>query len=253
MPGTPKQVLDQDNAERWEKMAFRSEDGVVILLLKLFLNYRIWHWPYRIAVRAFLKVSCKLNESTARPELSVHYAADAYMLLMGIALLVCYNQLLDVARSATDDNRPVLLAVLWSIVPVFRLIESFSVVVMLHANGPYRSPAPMRAVSKALWAYLEFVVIFGSIYLAVAALAGDKFGIADDLGFLKCWFNPLYFSMITIATVGYGDFAPQTAFGRSVAAFEVFCGLVLLLVALQRVLTVASRSAVELAPSPGLE
>ena len=239
MQDTPKAVLEKDDAERREKMAFRREDGLVIFLLKLLFNYRVWHWPYRFVVWAILKLSGKLDKSTGRPDLWVRHAADGYMLLMGVVLLLCYGQILGVARNASADSRPVWTAILWCIVPVSRLIESLSVVVMLHANGPYHSPAPMRAVSKTLWAYLEFVVIFATVYVAVAAVTGDKFGTADDSGFVKCWVNPLYFSMITIATVGYGDFVPQTELGRSLVAVEVFCGLVLLIVALQRVLSVS--------------
>jgi hypothetical protein len=242
LPRTPKEVFDKDSEQRRKNMAFRREDGLIIFLLKLILNYRFWHFAYQTAVYAILKVSGKLNKPTHRPELWVRHAADTYMSLMGMLLLICYWRLLDLARTADSDNRPVMWAVLWSIVPVFRLGESLSVVVMLHANGPYHSPEPMRAVSKTLWAYLEFVVIFGTVYLGIAAAAGDRFATGSDPSFLKSWVNPLYFSMITIATVGYGDFAPQTDWGRSVVAIEVFCGLVLLVVALQRVLTVSLSS-----------
>lgn len=37
--------------------------------------------------------------------------------------------------------------------------------------------------------------------------------------------DSVYFSVITIATVGYGDFSPQTAAGKIFTIFYVFCGL----------------------------
>lgn len=40
-----------------------------------------------------------------------------------------------------------------------------------------------------------------------------------------------YFSGITIATIGYGDISPQHWLAQLLTIFEVFCGLVLLLVA----------------------
>jgi len=43
--------------------------------------------------------------------------------------------------------------------------------------------------------------------------------------------------MISIATVGYGDFAPQTAFGKLLVMWEVFWGLIFILIGLQRVIT----------------
>lgn len=39
------------------------------------------------------------------------------------------------------------------------------------------------------------------------------------------WIDAFYFSVITISTVGYGDFAPQTAFGKLFTSMYVLCGL----------------------------
>lgn len=37
--------------------------------------------------------------------------------------------------------------------------------------------------------------------------------------------DAVYFSVITIATVGYGDFAPHTTLGKLFTIFYVLCGL----------------------------
>lgn len=37
--------------------------------------------------------------------------------------------------------------------------------------------------------------------------------------------DAIYFSVITIATIGYGDLAPQTAPGKIFTIIYVFCGL----------------------------
>ncbi|WBU62025.1 potassium channel family protein [Paracoccus albus] len=39
------------------------------------------------------------------------------------------------------------------------------------------------------------------------------------------WIDAIYFSVITISTVGYGDFAPQTAIGKLFTSGYVLCGL----------------------------
>ncbi|RIA55013.1 potassium channel family protein [Dichotomicrobium thermohalophilum] len=39
------------------------------------------------------------------------------------------------------------------------------------------------------------------------------------------WFDALYFTVITLATVGYGDFAPQTVFGKAFTIVYVIIGL----------------------------
>ena len=39
------------------------------------------------------------------------------------------------------------------------------------------------------------------------------------------WFESLYFSVITLTTVGYGDFSPQTTGGRAFTIVSVMLGL----------------------------
>ncbi|MFV0408742.1 MAG: potassium channel family protein [Paracoccus sp. (in: a-proteobacteria)] len=39
------------------------------------------------------------------------------------------------------------------------------------------------------------------------------------------WLDSFYFSVITISTVGYGDFSPQTAIGKLFTSVYVLCGL----------------------------
>lgn len=39
------------------------------------------------------------------------------------------------------------------------------------------------------------------------------------------WLNAYYFSVITLATVGYGDLTPHTAFGKLFTTFYVLIGV----------------------------
>ena len=39
------------------------------------------------------------------------------------------------------------------------------------------------------------------------------------------WVDAYYFSVITLATVGYGDFAPKTTFGKIFTTFYVMIGI----------------------------
>ncbi|MBN1786015.1 MAG: two pore domain potassium channel family protein [Candidatus Methanofastidiosa archaeon] len=43
------------------------------------------------------------------------------------------------------------------------------------------------------------------------------------------WGNSLYFSVITLTTVGYGDYSPQTGLGRLFTIFYLVIGIGLLL------------------------
>ena len=39
------------------------------------------------------------------------------------------------------------------------------------------------------------------------------------------WIDAFYFSVMTVATVGYGDIAPQTDIGKLFTILYIFCGL----------------------------
>lgn len=39
------------------------------------------------------------------------------------------------------------------------------------------------------------------------------------------WIDCFYFSVVTISTLGYGDFTPQTAIGKLFTSVYVLCGL----------------------------
>ena len=68
--------------------------------------------------------------------------------------------------------------------------------------------------------FLVFDVIFGCLYAAVPGCIANL----NPPGFLGAFF----FSVETLATVGYGDMHPQTLYGHAVAMIEIFVGLMML-------------------------
>ena len=48
------------------------------------------------------------------------------------------------------------------------------------------------------------------------------------------WLDSLYFCVITLATVGYGDFSPQTAAGKIFTMLYIFLGIGLLVAVFTR-------------------
>lgn len=77
--------------------------------------------------------------------------------------------------------------------------------------------------------YSLLVIIFASLYRIMDRYSGVAHfsinGAVRDISFLES----LYFSMVTVSTVGYGDILPLTDLARALAAFEVVCGVLLLL------------------------
>jgi hypothetical protein len=78
-----------------------------------------------------------------------------------------------------------------------------------------------QSVRGAICVYLLIGLMFVFVYGAVAALGHEPFfagGSDGDRGLR------VYFSFVTLATLGYGDYTPGTDFGRSLAIIEALVG-----------------------------
>jgi Ion channel len=79
----------------------------------------------------------------------------------------------------------------------------------------------LQAVLGAVSAYMLLGLLFTCIYGAMAGLgSGDLFVQGTD-GTLSL---RLYFSYITLATVGYGDYTLSTNFGHTISVLEALTG-----------------------------
>ena len=93
---------------------------------------------------------------------------------------------------------------------------------------------------KPAFAFLTFysliTVVFAALYRLIDRFDGiDTFafsGVVRDIGFAES----LYFSIVTLSTVGYGDVVPLTYAVRAVVAVQIVLGIILLLFGFQAVL-----------------
>ena len=79
-----------------------------------------------------------------------------------------------------------------------------------------------------LTCYSLLVICFASFYSLADYAHPPNFridGVARALTFPET----LYFSVITLSTVGYGDISPATNLVRFIIAIEIVCGILLLL------------------------
>jgi len=190
---TPDDALKAENTHNAERMRLRLDDGVIIWVLKIVLHCNVWHLPYRLFVRGVLWAVGRLHVEMERPVVAVWIAADAFMIFMTALNIVCFFLLFVVASS--DREHRELFGALLCFLPLFRLLEIFSVVAMLHTTKEYNPPAPMRAASKTFWAYGEFVLIFACFYL-FATIRGDHFTAQPEEGswnfvLTQRWINAL--------------------------------------------------------------
>jgi hypothetical protein len=84
------------------------------------------------------------------------------------------------------------------------------------------SPAPLtpaQTVGIALISYLLTIYAFALIYQSLGAGEPTPFNTKLDLG------SSLYFSIVTIATVGYGDILATRSFARAMVSLEILIGI----------------------------
>jgi voltage-gated potassium channel Kch len=91
-------------------------------------------------------------------------------------------------------------------------------------------------IYAALSAYLLVGVFFGLFYWVIEQIAPDTFNTGD--GFSRM--SAIYFSFVTLATLGYGDIVPRSDVARGLAILEGVGGQLFLAVLVARLISVYS-------------
>ena len=76
---------------------------------------------------------------------------------------------------------------------------------------------------RTIWSLLKDRETRGVVYLVVLVLISGMLFYHSVEGWT--WLDSLYFSVITLTTVGYGDFSPQTDGGKVFTMIYIFVGL----------------------------
>ena len=96
-----------------------------------------------------------------------------------------------------------------------------------------RSPnVDSETIYAALSTYLLAGLFFGVIYTAIEYMWPGSFSGPDE--FTQA--SAVYYSFVTLATLGYGDFLPRSELARGVATFEVISGQLYLAVMVARLI-----------------
>jgi hypothetical protein len=146
-------------------------------------------------------------------------------LVVGGLLAVCLP-LRWAAHTFGDEYFWLLFLSHISLVVYFSLLEG---IVLVRVITPHRITS--QTVVGAICGYLLIAYIFGFVFAAVesidpaAIITGGQPAVMDtpesieqDIGEL------MYFSLISLTTVGYGDYVPLSRFARSLVIAEVLAG-----------------------------
>jgi Ion channel len=173
-------------------------------------------------------------------------APDSDWALSVLVLLQCATLLLALLTSGLgQDKRPAIpLAVIAGVAAlsvhvfggdtpggVVALIDALLLAATIAAVAlgvVDQREANAQSIMGALCIYLLLGMGFTFVYNAVALLGDGAFFANGSDG---TPFERLYFSYVTLATLGYGDYTAGGTLGRSLAVFEVLLGQLFLVIA----------------------
>ncbi len=143
--------------------------------------------------------------------------ADVFIALASVVsvVLLIVELTTDADLSAWQSDRQ---SPIWLVVSV---LTPFAVIRRLVRHRT----VSRQTLEGAIAAYLLIALAFSSIFLAIDSVQNAAF-FAEGAGQPTTSF--MYFSLVTIATVGYGDLSPATEVGRLFASFEAVVGQVYL-------------------------
>ncbi|ERT67001.1 Ion channel [Cetobacterium somerae ATCC BAA-474] len=86
-----------------------------------------------------------------------------------------------------------------------------------------------KDVIVVITTYITIAISFGLLYTVLSLFSSTPVfnGITQDLPQIEFYFKHIYFSFITITTVGYGDVYPLTMLAQFLVVVEIITGIVL--------------------------
>lgn len=121
-------------------------------------------------------------------------------------------------------------------------LMTWTVVALIAAGVALRFAFSARSIDRqhvdaALSAYLLVGVFFGSFYWILEQIRPGTFTSAGDFS----PFSAIYFSFVTLATLGYGDIVPRSDIARGLAIVEGVGGQLFLAVLIARLVSLYAR------------
>ncbi len=111
----------------------------------------------------------------------------------------------------------------WAMLSSAVMIGLLLVLVLTRVFSP--GAVTRQRIEGAIAAYLLFGLAWAQLYESLETLSPHAFGLPKGEIPTGGWFSPLlYFSFVTLTTVGYGDIQPVHPVARSLAMFEALVG-----------------------------
>ena len=158
-----------------------------------------WFFTLLFTVEYLLRLSC-----IGRPW---RYAVSFFGIIDLLAVLPSYLSLLLPG------------AEIFLVIRILRVLRIFRVLKLVQYIGEANllikaMKASMRKITVFMFAVLSLVIIFGSL---IYVIEGEQNGFTSIP-------RSIYWAIVTMTTVGYGDISPKTGFGQTLAALVMIIG-----------------------------
>ncbi|MFV3305319.1 potassium channel family protein [Pseudomonas sp. NY15181] len=205
--------------------------------MKKFLS----HYRFRLLLNSVLLVLLVL--SIPSPPRSLELGSLLLMVLAGINTvrstskgfyLICGMGILSLCMSFVPDS--------WHIHPFLKRGIPQIAFILLLAISIFHRVTQQRPVTRELLyglcaLYLNFVLSFALTYNLIERLHPHSFQTSNGPLDMACF---VYFSMITLTTIGYGDIVPVHPLARLLAGSEAIMGALFIALAVARGLSLMS-------------
>jgi Ion channel len=114
---------------------------------------------------------------------------------------------------------------LTGVLGIVSALLALGIVGVIAATVVVRGEVNMQSVTGAVCVYLLIGILFMYVYGVIAVLGDDLFFAQGTDGTRSL---RLYFSYVTLATLGYGDYTADSDLGHTLAIFEALLGQIYL-------------------------
>ena len=150
--------------------------------------------------------------------------------IAAVALMVCAV----ISFFAPSSSFVAILSQL-AIIPA-QLVMTIALVRYIYTSKVVDTSVMMTAITV----YIFIAAMFTPLYVIISRLDVNAF-VDNGLGVAPQWQQLVYFSFVTLATLGYGDVLPLNAWARSLATVEGMVGVLYVALIMGRLIGVYSQ------------
>ena len=162
----------------------------------------------------------------------LNYIYLSFAVVSSFSLLIYQEYYPPANTLALNEALPFFIIFIWSYYLLSRCNEIFWSFLadafdkMDEKNKSKSELTPKDRISLSLKSYIELILNFAILYLLLPKTSG----IWANSNAPESIAEAVYFSGVTITTLGYGDISPTHWYPQFLTVYEVFCGFILLIV-----------------------